>query len=153
MKILKVILIIMETVQPPAQFCWKTLSKSLVWGSYPWSDKAGKNTYCPARKAYWSMQVRSVRKVKKTQQSCDKLLIDWVRSGWTGKYLVLLGRTDLEPNIFPSGSPTQSISTDGVPWTGNPKSPNLFVNCLWECACFDSGTPWPSSLTYFYSSY
>ena len=65
MKILKVILIIMEPVQPRAQICWKTLSKSPVWGLYPSSDKAGKNTYGPARKAYWSMRVRSVRRIKK----------------------------------------------------------------------------------------
>ena len=65
MKILKVILIIMEPVQPRAQFCWKTLSKSPIWGLYPLSDKAGKNTYGPARKAYWSMRVCSVRRIKK----------------------------------------------------------------------------------------
>ena len=44
------------------------------------------------------------------------MLIDWVRSGWTGKYLALghgarSVRHDLGPNIFPSGPPTQSIST------------------------------------------
>ena len=54
--------------------------------------------------------------------SYDKMLIDWVRSGRTRKYLALghAARTsrsarsvrhDLEPNIFPSGPPTQSIST------------------------------------------
>ena len=46
------------------------------------------NTYGPARKAYWSMQVRSVRKIQKhIGHAYDKMLIDWVRSGRTGKYM------------------------------------------------------------------
>ena len=63
------------------------------------------------------------QKNSKTQRSYDKMLIDWVRSGRTWRYLVLSldartslrysrsVRPDLEPNIFPSGPPTQSIST------------------------------------------
>jgi len=53
--------------------------------------------------------------------SYDKMLIDWVRLGRTGKYLALghlygprcarSVRHDIEPNIFPSGPPTPSIST------------------------------------------
>ena len=48
-------------------------------------------------------------KVFNSKWSYDKMIIEWVRSGWTGKYLALArsGRTDLEPNIFPSGPPTQ----------------------------------------------
>ena len=63
------------------------------------------------------------QKNSKTQRSYDKMLIDWVRSGRTWRYLVLSldARTslrhsrlvcpDLEPNIFRSGPPTRSIST------------------------------------------
>ena len=45
------------------------------------------NTYGPARKAYWSMQGSLRPKNSKTHRSYDKMLIDWVRSGRTGKYM------------------------------------------------------------------
>ena len=56
------------------------------------------------------------RKKGKARWSYNKMLIDWVRSGRTGKYLALVHgarsvRHDLGPNIVPSGPPTQSIST------------------------------------------
>ena len=47
-----------------------------VWGPYGSSDRGRKNAYSPARKAYWSTQVRFVRKIKKD---------DWVRSVLAGK--------------------------------------------------------------------
>ena len=52
----------------------------------------------------------------KAQWPHNKMLIDWVRSGRTGKYLALGhgARKICTPNIFPSSSPTQSISTYSV---------------------------------------
>ena len=67
------------------------------------------------------------KKKGKVLWSCDKMLIDWVRSGRTGKYLALGHgvRTSLlsvrTPNILPSGPPTQSISTYYVMCTSNLK--------------------------------
>ena len=88
------------------------------------NDKYGN---CSARAAVWSYVIASylgsnrIFKIFNSKWSYDKMLIDWVRSGRTGKYLALgldygprcarSVRPDLEPNIFPSGPPTQSIST------------------------------------------
>ena len=59
--------------------------------------------------------------ISNTKNSYDKMRNDCVRSGWMGNIwlsVMALGplccarsvRHDLEPNIFPSGPPTQSIS-------------------------------------------
>ena len=69
------------------------------------SSEGRKNAYGSARKAYRLIRVCSVRK---TQRSYDKMLIDRVRSGQTCARSV---RPDLEPNIFPYGPTTQSVST------------------------------------------
>ena len=90
----------------------------------------GRNScYCSARAAVRSYVITSylgylgsnrIFKIFNSKLSYDKMLIDWVRSGRTGKYLALgqevrtslcSVRPDLEPNSFPSGPPTQSIST------------------------------------------
>ena len=103
--------------------------KSPVWGPYASSDRGRKTRTALLEKgvrneANAAMNAFSLRqKNSKTQRSYDKMLIDWVRSGRTWRYLVLSVdartslrysrsvRPDLEPNIFPSGPPTQSIST------------------------------------------
>ena len=56
------------------------------------------------------------KKNGKARWSCNKMLIDWVRSSQTGKHLARSHgapsiRHDFGPNIFPSGPPTQSLST------------------------------------------
>ena len=57
-----------------------------------------KNTYGPARKAYWSMQVRSVRKIQKHNGHMIKcLLTELGRAGRENIWITV--RT---PNIFPS---------------------------------------------------
>ena len=48
------------------------------------------------------------QKNSKTQRSYDKLLIEWVRSG-------RVRASWPEPNIFPSGPPTQSVSIYHLP--------------------------------------
>ena len=103
--------------------------KSPARGPYASSDRGTKTRTALLEKgvrneANAAMNAFSLRqKNSKTQRSYDKMLIDWVRSGRTWRYLVLSldartslrysrsVRPDLEPNIFPSGPPTQSIST------------------------------------------
>ena len=106
-----------------------TKKKSPARGPYASSDRGRKTRTALLEKgvrneANAAMNAFSLRqKNSKTQRSYDKMLIDWVRLGWTWRYLVLSldartslrysrsVRPDLEPNIFPSGPPTQSIST------------------------------------------
>ena len=69
----------------------------------------------------WTFRLPEKKKEKgKARWPHNNMLIDWVRSGRTGKYLALghCARTSLRsvrtPNIFPSSPPTQSISTYSV---------------------------------------
>ena len=73
------------------------------------------------------------KKKGKARWSYDKMLIDWVRSGRTGKYLALGHGArsvlrDLGPNIYPSGPPTQSISTYDDPSDDDDAFINLIHN-------------------------
>ena len=123
--------IITRAIRPHVQFPWKTIwqKKSPARGPYASSDRGRKTRTALLEKgvrneANAAMNAFSLRqKNSKTQRSYDKMLIDWVRSGRKWRYLVLSldartslrysrsVRPDLEPNIFPSGPPTQSIST------------------------------------------
>ena len=67
-----------------------------------------KNAYDPARKACWSMRVRFVRKIQKHNHHVIKyLLTEFVRAVRDNIWLSVRS----QPNIFQSGSPTQSINT------------------------------------------
>ena len=63
----------------------------------------------------WTFRLPEKKKGK-ARWPHNKMLIDWVRSGRTGKYLALGhgARKICTPNIFPSSPPTQSISTYSV---------------------------------------
>ena len=103
--------------------------KSPVWGPYTSSDR-GRKTRTVLREKGVRNEVNAAmnafslcEKKLKTQRSYDKMRIDWVGSGRTWRYLVLKQdartslrysrsvRPDLEPNIFLSVPPTQSIRT------------------------------------------
>ena len=61
-----------------------------------------------------TMQMQSTMKEIKEKNdmiNMIKCLLTEFRSGRKGKYLARSVRHDLGPNIFPSGPPTQSIST------------------------------------------
>ena len=104
---------------------------------------------CSARAAVWSYAIVSylgsngIFKIFNSKWSYDKMLIDWVRSGRTGKYLALdrSGSTDLEPNIFPSGHPTQSILKYIVfAWAPSTRSSSLLTSCSSFLCFLSSGS-------------
>ena len=87
--------------------------KSPVWQPYASSGRAGKNGSGPVIDAGLLHQ-----KKFRSKRSYDKMLIDWVRSGWTeniwlsvkthGTHCAQSVHPDLKPNIFLSCPPTQS---------------------------------------------
>ena len=102
-------------VRPCERFLYKTIDESPVWGSYAFAragpEKAVRPSYNGVRPRVLKLQANW-----SPNWSYNKILIDQVRSGRTGKYLALghgartslrsVVRHDLEPNIFPSGAPT-----------------------------------------------
>ena len=101
-------------VRPREQFPWKTIRKTIPYeGRTRWSDRAGK-----IRTALLEMRTAPVR------HRCTK---KWKWNEKSG-HMIKTVRPDLEPNIFPSGPPTQSVSTHYSPWfLHKPTNSHLFT--------------------------
>ena len=97
------------------------------------------------------MRVRSVRRIKKRNSHMIKcLLTEFGQAGreniWFSQDARTLSQMFSRPAL-PLSQKVPTVSRELIILKARIFSS---VNFWWECACFDPGTPWPSSPTYSY---
>ena len=104
---------------PAGNLVGKPYKKNPVWGPNASSDRDGKTRAALLKKRTDRCWFAPSEQFQKTQRSCDRILIDWVRSGRKVKYLAL-GQDARTSPCFPA-RPSSLYFSGKLPTFPSPK--------------------------------